>query len=68
MIESGVFVGWQWFRYTDNVGGPSDGSSNPDLNSNKGIYTRDYKPYTETLEGMYRINRNVYELIKYFDK
>ena len=68
MIESGVFVGWQWFRYTDNVGGPSNGSSNPDLNSNKGIYTRDYKPYTETLEGMYRINRNVYELIKYFDK
>ena len=66
MIESKVFVGWQWFRYTDNLGGrDSDG---PDVNSNKGIYTRDYKPWPVILEAMKDINQNVYALTQHFDK
>ena len=68
MLESKAFVGWQWFRYTDNLGGPSTADSGPDLNSNKGIYTRDYKPHTTILESMKDININVYSLINYFDK
>ncbi|MBE7046427.1 MAG: DNRLRE domain-containing protein [Ruminococcaceae bacterium] len=68
MLESDVFVGWQWFRYTDNLGGASDGSYSPDKNANKGIYTRDYKPWTEILSIMKELNINVYSLTQYFDK
>jgi len=34
---------------------------------NKGVVTYDYKPYTELLDSMKRLNDNVYPLIDYFD-
>ena len=67
MLESKVFVGWQWFRYTDNLADDRENTF-ADYNANKGVYTRDYKPWTELLGQMKMINRNIYGLCDYFDR
>ena len=67
MLDSRVFVGWQWFKYYDND--PSDTTleaSNRD--ANKGIYTRDYKTWDDCLDLMKALNINAYALTEYFDK
>ncbi len=67
MIESKVFVGWQWFKYMDNDPAyPDNHFSN--VNANKGIITRDYKTWDTFLSHMKEININTYALIEYFDK
>ncbi|MCD6393771.1 MAG: hypothetical protein J7M40_09705 [Planctomycetes bacterium] len=66
LMESKNCVGWHWFKYVDN--NPNDTSVDPsNRNSNKGVVTFDYKPYTELLDEMKRLNDNVYPLIDYFD-
>ncbi|MDF7807977.1 hypothetical protein P4E94_11050 [Pontiellaceae bacterium B12219] len=66
LMESKNCVGWHWFKYVDND--PNDLSVDPsNRNSNKGVVTYDYKPYTELLEPMKQLNDNVYSLIDYFD-
>lgn len=66
LMESKNCVGWHWFKYVDND--PNDTSVDPsNRNSNKGVVTFDYKPYTELLDEMERLNDNVYSLIDYFD-
>ena len=67
MIESKVFVGWQWFKYMDND--PAYGKNHfSNVNANKGIITRDYKNWDTFLSHMKEININTYSLIEYFDK
>ena len=66
MLESRVFVGWQWFRYTDND--PSVDADSSNIDANKGIFTRDYKVYDDIVSMMKDININAYELTKYMDK
>jgi hypothetical protein len=66
LMESKNCVGWHWFKYVDND--PNDMSVEPsNRDSNKGVVTSDYKPYTELLDEMKRLNDNVYPLIDYFD-
>ena len=66
LIETKNCVGWHWFKYVDND--PEDTAVDPsNRNSNKGVVTCNYKPYTELLEPMKRLNDNVYSLIDYFD-
>ena len=66
LMESKNCVGWHWFKCVDN--NPNDTSVDPsNRDSNKGIVTFDYKPYTELLDSMKRLNDNVYPLIDYFD-
>jgi len=68
MLESRVFVGWQWFKYMDND--PTymrDQPTHSNYDSNKGIITRDYRPYSELLSQMKKLNVNVYRLTEYFD-
>ncbi|MBE7046431.1 MAG: DNRLRE domain-containing protein [Ruminococcaceae bacterium] len=67
MLESKVFVGWQWFRYIDNPGDKKL-DEGADTNANKGIYTNFYTPWEELLSQMKRINNNVYSLADYFDR
>ena len=65
--ESGVCVGWHWFKYMDND--PSDRSTDPsNRDSNKGIVTSRYVEYAPLLERMAELNTQVYELADYFDK
>jgi hypothetical protein len=67
LMETKNCVGWHWFKCVDN--NPGDTSVDPsNRDSNKGVVTFDYKPYTELLDEMKRLNDNVYQLIDYFDK
>ncbi len=61
LLRSRVCVGWSWHRYADND--PTDSrldASNRD--SNKGIVTNRYEPFTELLEAMSGVNRRIYGL------
>jgi hypothetical protein len=51
------------FRAVD----PKIEGSSPFGDSNKGVVNAQYKPYTELLEEMKRLDDNVYHLIDYFD-
>jgi len=58
-------VGWQWFRYSDND--PDDKGVDPsNRDSNKGIVSNRYQPYTPLLDSMRRINQRIYSLADYF--
>lgn len=65
MLETDNCVGWQWlqYMYNDPSSGTGDSSS---VDSNKGLYTSDFKPYTELAEIMAKLNENVYNIIDYF--
>jgi hypothetical protein len=67
LLESKVCVGWQWFKYADND--PEDLKTDPsNRDSNKGIVSFRYEPYTALLEGMKSLNDRVYALADYFDQ
>jgi hypothetical protein len=66
LLETGVCVGWQWFRYQDND--PTDRRADPsNRSSNKGILTSRYEPYTPLLEKMKELNTQVYSVIDHLD-
>ena len=67
LLEAKNCVGWHWFQYTDNdpEGKSTDMSG---LDANKGIVSNTHKEYTALTDDMKVINKNVYTLIKYFDK
>ena len=66
LMENKNCIGWHWFKYRDN--NPDDLTTEPsNRDSNKGVVTTQYKPYTELLEEMKKLNDNVYPLIDYFD-
>ena len=77
LLECKNFVGWHWFQYIDNDPDPSviyttkngqkvwrDQSS---VDANKGIVSNTHDPYTDLVNSMAEINKNVYKLIKHFD-
>ncbi len=67
MLESKIFVGWQWFKYMDNdPSNPNQDVSN--IDANKGIISREYVFYETLLDHMNDINMNAYNLTQYFDK
>ncbi|MFH0908118.1 MAG: agarase, partial [bacterium] len=67
LLESGVCVGWHWFKYMDND--PSDRSADPsNRDSNKGIVTSRYVEYAPLLDRMAELNMQVYDLADYLDK
>jgi hypothetical protein len=67
LIESKVCVGWHCFKYADND--PAEPGTDPsNRDSNKGIVSARYAPYTELLEGMRLLNERVYRLADYFDR
>lgn len=67
LMETKNCVGFDWFKYMDNdPEAMFRDSSNKD--GNKGIYSLDFKQYTELSDRMREINRNAYDIIKFFDK
>jgi hypothetical protein len=67
LLESKVCVGWQWFKYGDND--PTDKNTDPsNRDSNKGIVSARYNPYTPLLDAMKELNVRVYALADYFDR
>lgn len=66
LLESGLCVGWQWFKYQDND--PTNLNTDPsNRNANKGILDSEYTPYVPLLEKMRELNTQVYSIIDYFD-
>jgi len=67
LLESKDCVGWDWFKYIEND--PTDTRSDPsNRDSNKGILSNRYEPYTPLLDSMKRINERAYGLVNHFDK
>ena len=77
LLECKNFVGWHWFQYIDNDPDPSviyttkDGvkvwRDQSSIDANKGLVSNTHDPYTELVESMAEINKNVYKLIEHFD-
>lgn len=66
LLESRVCVGWQWFKYQDNdPDDPHAEASNVD--SNKGIVDRFYKPYDPLLIRIRDLNLKMYGVTDVFD-
>ena len=66
LLESGVCVGWDWFKYIDND--PTATGVDPsNVDSNKGIVSNRYVPYRPLLDAMKQVNDRVYGLVRYFD-
>ncbi len=67
LLRSKGCVGWHWFKYQDND--PEDLSTDEsNRDSNKGVVTWDFQPYTDLLDEMKEVNDNTWQLIQYFDK
>ncbi|MEI9963191.1 MAG: hypothetical protein WDM76_19380 [Limisphaerales bacterium] len=65
MLASKVCVGWHWLQYADND--PADTKSDPsNKDSNKGIVSVRYEPYTPLLEAMRQVNERSYALARLF--
>ena len=61
LLESKICVGWDWFKYIDND--PTATGVDPsNVDSNKGIVSNRYEPYTPLLDAMKQINERVYGL------
>ena len=66
LLQSRACVGWHWFKYQDNdPDDPHAEASNVD--SNKGIVDRVYKPYDPLLVRMRDLNLKMYGLADVFD-
>jgi hypothetical protein len=66
LLQSGNCVGWHWFKYMDND--PEDLTTDPsNRDSNKGIVSIRFEPYTPLLNRMKALNEQVYALVDYFD-
>jgi len=66
LLESRMCVGWHWFKYMDND--PDDTTTDPsNRDSNKGIVSFRYEPYTPLLDQMKRLNQRVYRLVEHLD-
>jgi len=67
LLKSKACVGWHWFTYQDND--PLDLKTDPsNRDSNKGVVSSLFVPYSPLLENMKILNTHVFELIKYIDK
>ena len=77
LLECKNLVGWHWFQYIDNDPDPAviyttkDGvkiwRDQSSVDANKGIISNTHEPYTDLVNSMAEINKNVYKLIEHFD-
>ncbi|WP_431200399.1 hypothetical protein ACRQ5D_21850 [Mucilaginibacter sp. P25] len=67
LIKSKSCVGWHWFTYQDNdPDNLKTDLSNRD--SNKGIVDSDYEYYNPLVQQIKELNKQVFNLVQYFDK
>lgn len=65
LINSVGCVGWHWFTYQDND--PQNLNTDPsNRDSNKGVVTWDFQPYTPLLDNMKQLNDNVPKLLDFY--
>ena len=67
LLESKNCVGWHYFKYQDND--PTAKGVDPsNIDANKGIVNATYDVWDPMMEKMKALNKNVYNVIDYFDK
>ncbi|MDR0540941.1 MAG: agarase [Dysgonamonadaceae bacterium] len=67
LLESKSCVGWHYFKYQDND--PTAKGVDPsNIDSNKGIVNNDFAYYHPLMELMQQLNKNIFQLIDYFDR
>ncbi len=67
LLKNPWSVGWHWFRYQDND--PDNLRTDPsNRDSNKGVVDSDYTPWKPLLEHAVKVNKQVYPLIRFFDR
>jgi hypothetical protein len=67
LLASRHCVGWHWFKYIDND--PTDRKADPsNTDSNKGMLSNRYEPYTPLLDSMKAINLRAYGIVEHFEK
>jgi hypothetical protein len=67
LIESKNCIGWHYFKYQDNDP-DAKGVDPSNTDANKGIVNNYYEVWQPMMEKMKELNRQVYNLIDYFDK
>jgi hypothetical protein len=67
LLESKVCIGWDWFKYADNDP-EATGTDPSNRDSNKGVLSNRYEPYSPLLEAMKQINERTFSLVEYFDQ
>lgn len=66
LLKGRTCVGWHWFKYMDND--PEDTSADAsNRDSNKGIVKWNFDYWTPLSESMEAFNRNVWNLVEYYD-
>ncbi len=60
LLETRNCAGWMHFEYGDGYGDGSD--------SNKGLVSVKYEPYTDFLDAVKELHNNLYALASYYDK
>lgn len=68
LLESTNCVGFHWFRYMDCAKGGFLGANASDFDSNKGVFTGDLVEYTPLTDKMYKVCKQAYSLINFFNK
>lgn len=66
LLESKNCVGWHYFKYQDNDP-EAKGVDPSNVDSNKGIVSNRYVPWTPMLEEMKELNTQVYNIVEHFD-
>lgn len=61
LLEAKNCIGWTYFAYNDVF------TSTSEPNGNRGLVSAKYYPYPSFIDGVSRINRNIYVLADYFD-
>ncbi len=65
-LESKAIVGWHWFKYRDDPASATQADQAG--GANKGLFSRDFKPYDDLLAGAAAVNGEAYSLTEFFDK
>ncbi|MCL2743354.1 MAG: hypothetical protein FWE67_05840 [Planctomycetaceae bacterium] len=66
LLECKNCIGWHWFKYLDNDPTAKNAELS-NIDSNKGMVSNEYEPYSDLTALMKEINEQVFDLIEYFD-
>lgn len=67
LLQSKGCIGWDWFKYMDNDPNKEGHIEPSNKDSNKGLVSITFDEYQDLSMEMRQLNKNVYELVRFFD-